>query len=253
MNLSPEKAKEWLSAKKDERKSAIQNAADVLLTPYFSHSRWKKIIPIELHRLAATLKTKIEPIKNMQGDAMLIPAKGGFRIVINREVPLTRYRSSIAHELVHTLFYLFDEDVPRRMFKPSTEEERFCFDVARWILAPEWHLLSLGVLTLRDPKHVFDLLTSKLKLSRPIASRIVLQDQCIFQGVAARWEKSEKGWKLQRGNAYASPTLSTKRRKMLNDKAREFFRKGHETNDKYSIISFFEYSGNAAFIIVLEI
>ena len=253
MNLSPEKAKEWLSAKNNERKNAIQNAADILLASYCSRTTWKQIIPIELNRLAATLKTKIEPIKNMQGDAMLIPAKGGFRIVINKGVPLTRYRTSISHELVHTLFYLFDEDVPRRMFKPSPEEERFCFDVARRILVPKWHLLSLGVLTLRDPKHVFDLLTSKLKISRPIASLIVLQDQCIFQGVAARWKKGEKGWKLQSGNAYASPTLSSKRRKMLNDKAREFLRTGHETNDKYKIISFFEYSGDAAFIIVLEI
>jgi len=228
MNLSPEKLKLWLSVKNEKREFAVQEAANILLSSYCSRSQWLNLIPIELYRLAATLNTKIEFISNTKSEATLIPVKGGFRILINGDLGRSRYRTSIAHELVHTLFYDSSKSVPRRMFKPSNEEEWFCFDVARRILAPEWHLMSLGVLTLRDPKQIFDLLTSKHKISLPMASRIVLQDYCIFQGVAGRWKKDEKGWKLQQGTAYASPTLSTKRRKMLNDRAREFLRIGYD-------------------------
>lgn len=250
MNIPPDHAITWLQAKDKKRLQSVQEAADILLTAYRSHSNWLYILPIELHRLAATRNTKIAPIKNMKGVALLIPAERGFRILVNSNLDRGRFRTSVAHELVHTLFYAFDQDVPRRIVESSKNEESFCFDVARRILAPDWHIKKLGITCKTTPITIFKLLTNRLQLSRPIAARLMLQDYCLVQGVAGRWINEGNAWKLQRGYAYASPSLTTKKRKFMSEKALNFLEKGIEPNDSYEIICFFESSGIAAFLIV---
>lgn len=79
-------------------------------------------------------------------EALLIPRSRGFRIVINSDFIATtgqqalgrqRRRFRVAHELGHTFFYSLGTGRPRRRFPSGgLEEERFCDEFARSLLAP---------------------------------------------------------------------------------------------------------------------
>src|SRR5262249_273929 len=106
-------------------------------------------------------------------------------------------------------------DVPRRCLEPSTKEEQFCFDVGRRILAPDWLIADIRRFQFSDPRDLFDCLTSRLKLSKSTAARVMLEDYELAIGVAGRWRRLDGKWKLDRGRAFASPRLTPRDRKHL--------------------------------------
>ncbi len=250
MRVPVERVLSWLAARARERRRAIQEAASELLADY--RREWPDLIPVELHRLAYTLRAEIIPLVAMKADANLVPTTGGFRVYVNGEHFMGRYRTAIAHELAHSLFYELDGEVPRRFVGHSKQEEYFCFDVARRVLAPDWHLDALDVAGSSEPQTMFGILTGQLCLSRPVAARVMLDDYELAKGVAGRWVRAEEGWKLEKNSACASPSLKRADRAPLREMARAFLKLRTKPDDNYTIVSVFEQSGQGAFVMVVQ-
>lgn len=239
----------WLAAEGECRTRAVEEAAGLLLRPYIS--RWPNLIPVELHRLASTLKTEIVRMRGLKGDAFLVPSKNGFRILVKVGLSVGRYRTSIAHELAHILFYSAPENgEPRRLVRHGTREEQFCFDVARRILTPMEHLRAIRVFDEKDPITIFSKLTQTLLLSRPWAARVMLADYPLVKGVAGRWVKEENGWRLQRGSAAATPTLSEVERRKLRGVAKKHLECHPKEGLGYQVFSVTEKTTGGVFVLV---
>jgi hypothetical protein len=144
----------WMAAEGEARNNAVRQAAEALLEEYFRH--WAHLVPVELHRLSATLGTEVVRSTTLKGKAVLMPIQGGFKIIVNSDFPVAHYRASIAHELAHTLFYDHESaSVPTRRIAHTRREEPFCFDVARHLLAPKKHLSAIGMFDEGDLNAVF--------------------------------------------------------------------------------------------------
>src|SRR5258708_16515337 len=128
----------WLSTQGSARVEAACLAANALLYHYpYSGERLSRI---DLGRLAVALGIKLQRRAKVSGEARLIPTDRGFVILYSQPAGSGyRFRTSIAHEMAHTLFYSRGHP-PRRIVPWSQAEEHFCFDVARMILAPHWLL-----------------------------------------------------------------------------------------------------------------
>jgi len=242
---------DWLSMHGDLRRHGVEQAATQLLDKY--RSRWPKIVPPELHRLAASLSARIVAIDNLEGDARLVPAFGGFVVLVQRELASSRYgrfRTCIAHELVHTLFYSKADARPRRLCEPSKAEEYFCFDVARRVLAPHWLLEATGVRTMSEAEPIFRMLVETFKLSRPVAARVMLEDYELVRGIAGRWSRQHGRWELNRGSTYATPLLTEAERKTLRQVTREWLESAAEPATPHCVIGTIESSGDSAFVVV---
>ncbi len=181
-------------------------AASQLLAEY--RRTWPDISPTELNRLASTLGARISKVSSLEGGARLLPCRGGFTVLVDSRLPFSRQRTSIAHELVHTLFYEMRGDTPVRRNAHTEAEEHFCFDVARGLLAPEWMIENSGITNLDSPRATFDALVSKMKLSRPIAAQVMLRDRHLYKGIAGVWGNRAGKWMIQKGKFWTSPTLS---------------------------------------------
>lgn len=131
--------KSWLELDGEAWQRAVEEATSQLLRDYRWY--WPDLFPVDLDRLAASLGAKIKVVRGLSGGARLLPAHQGFSVLISEAVwhgeYEINYRTAVAHELAHTLFYSRDsDDIPLRLFKlPNEREETFCFDVARRLLA----------------------------------------------------------------------------------------------------------------------
>lgn len=239
---------QWLSSRGVDRRLAAEQAAYVLLLKY--RQRWEKIVPIELHRLAASLNCRISQVRRLEGGARLLPISGGFEVLVSAELPLAKHRMAIAHELAHTLFYSFENEIPMRLVEPSPREEHFCFDVARRILAPDWLIADIRRFRLAEPKDLFDCLTKRFKLSKLTAARVMLEDYQLAVGVAGRWRRVNEQWKLDRGRAFASPSLKPRDRKLLHAAAKRWLSESVLPEAPYGIIGLSEASGEGVFVCV---
>jgi hypothetical protein len=166
-------------------------------------------------------------LPRVSGRARLVPRKDGFTAYAESYGPAQaasatwnhpRARMDLAHELAHTLFYSWTNDVPTRQFPVSPGEEHFCFDAARRILAPEWLITSLSKST-PDIRNLYDLLSFRGRISRPTAARLLLSDYALAQGVAGRWRRDGREWRLEQGTAVASSNLSLSERKTFRAQA----------------------------------
>lgn len=239
----------WLSAQGESRLQAVEEAANFLLDKYLQS--WPNLIPIELNRLAAIHRSQIVRLKDMKGIAFLMPVENGFRILVRAGLVVGRFRSSVAHEIAHTLFYNNTKrGRPQRIIPHKQREEPFCFDVARRLLAPIQHLESIGIFKESDPEVIFFKLIKTLQISRPWAARIMLGDYSIVRGVAGRWKKQSKGWELEFGSATATPDLSPKERKIFREKAKRYLEDNETPGSGHRIISLKEKTGKGAFIVV---
>lgn len=239
----------WLAASGKERAEAVEEASRRLLDHYFR--RWPEIVPVELHRLAWSLRAEVFRSEHASGDAFLMPTRGGFRILADSDRPVGRYRTAVAHELVHTLFYSDPDDgEPRRLLPRSRREEHFCFDVARRILAPYQHLELIGILKEPNPAVVFEKLTRVLLLSRPLAARVMLADHVLAKGFAARWVERPSGWRHVSGSAAATPSLSQKERARLRDVARIHLEFGSTQPNGLGLLSVREARSDGTFVVV---
>jgi hypothetical protein len=241
----------WLTASGATRVKVIHEAASLLLAEYFR--KWIHLIPVELHRLSATMRSEIVRSTTLNGEALLLPIKDGFKILVNAKSVVARYRASVAHELAHTMFYSNElGSVPARLIPYSKEEEFFCFEVARHILSPREHLESVGVFAEHDPTAIFNILTHKLQLSRPWASKVMLSDHALVKGIAGRWKRTEEGWMQQYGTSSASPDLDKKDRKQLRTAVTEYL--NHDTGFPSSTepIIIKETSGEGIFVLLVK-
>ncbi len=239
---------DWLAVSGEERRFAVEQAALHLLGGY--RRKWARLAPVELHRLAWSLETHISRAPQVDGGARLMPVPGGFVVLVDADLAAAKYRTSIAHELVHTLFYSKETRIPTRLFKATPEEEHFCFDVGRRLLAPDWMLVDLGLTEMRDAKTIFASLTGKLGLSKPVAAQVMLQDYMLARGVAARWARRNGRWDLVRGNVYASPSLSREERQFLRGMAKQWIESRYQCGGAYRIFGTFDSSGDSAFVLV---
>ena len=242
---------QWLRSTGDGWSSAAQEAADHLLESYpYRHSRKDRI---DLVALAGALGVRLKQRPSVSGEARLIPASGGF--VVHYALPNAsgfRYRTSIAHELAHTLFYSRSYDPPRRLFAWTEREESFCFDVARKVMAPRWLLDELGFFTSMSLEASLDTLVSRVGLSHPLAGRVIFADYKIEKGVAGRWKrKGTDTWVLERSTASASPDLTAKSRRTLHLLAEQWLATGTVHQD-YRVTGNVSGSGRTAFVAVCK-
>ncbi len=241
--------RKWLAVEGQFRNEAVHEASRLLLQEYMR--QWEHLIPVELHRLAATLRSEIVRIKELEGEAILMPSQEGFRILVNATLPTGRYRTSIAHELAHTLFYTDSEEYPPcRCVPHSQQEEDFCFDVARNLLAPKEHLEAIGILRESDPAVIFKKLTGVLLLSRPLAARLMLAELTLARGIAGRWVRTASGWKQQYPSSTATPSLSQRERGKLRMVASQYLQCPGKQPHATKIISVDEKSGEGIFLVV---
>lgn len=238
----------WLKPQGTDRVTALESASQELLCTY--REKWPNLVPTELHRLSASLGCHIRTVRGLEGGARLLPVKGGFHVLVSDTLETGRYRTAVAHELCHTLFYSKDGDIPQRLVPPTEAEERFCFDVARRVLAPRWMLEAVGLPSQYDAEPIFRMLTGKFKLSRPTAARLMLADYHLVTGVAGRWSFTEGEWKLSRGEASASPQLKVTERKVLHSAARNWL-KGRNTEATFCrVLGLMEIGNQSAFVLV---
>ncbi len=239
----------WLESRGDERRAVAEEAAAILLREY--RHRFPSLLPIDVRKLATSLGVRIHTVPRLPGDARLFPVPGGFTVVISGELSSARYRTAIAHELAHTLFYRTSAKVPTRLASHTAAEEHFCFDVARRLLAPRWHIKALGLERLKDPAEVFVRLIRLLKLSRPVAARVMLDDYRLASGIAGRWSRLPSGWSPEPGRQYSSPDIKAEVRRRLRKVARDYL-EGELANKApgASISVLFEANRDAAFVVV---
>ena len=209
-------------------------------------------MPIELHRLSHTLKTRIKRVQCLEGLGRLLPNAGGFTILVDQRLKFQKYRLIVAHELAHTLFYTKDTEVPKRLLQVSKEEEWFCTDVARRVLAPDWLLDKVGIREVSDFYEIFRLLNEKLLLSEMVAARVMLQDYVLADGIAGVWVQQNEKWVLRKGCAFASPTLSSEQRAKFRLAALRWLNNGVQPYKDRRVVGNYSPSGTSAFVIVGE-
>jgi hypothetical protein len=241
--------KSWLSAEGAERRGAAADAADLLLNTY--RRCWAGLVPIELHRLAYTLDVQIKRVREVDGGARLIPVRGGFRVIVGHNLPRAKYRMAVAHELSHTLFYSRAAEMPEQLIECTDQEEHFCFDVARRILAPAWLIDAANLDRESDPQVVFCQLTNRkgaFQVSQPVAARLMLADYELATGIGSRWMNTAEGWSPQKSGASASPKLNPNNRKYLWAAARHWLNCGVELQG-YRVFGQTDRDGTSAFVV----
>jgi hypothetical protein len=244
--------KDWLAGEGVSRSDAIRQASNVLLLDYFRV--WSHIVPVELHRLSASLQAEIVRSASLKGEAVLLPCKDGFRILVNSSCPVGRFRTSVAHELAHTLFYdVSNGMVPERRVPHTNGEESFCFDVARHVLAPKEHLHAIGIFVERSPSVILAQLTKRLLLSRPWAARVMLADYALVRGIAGRWQRTEKGWTQVYGSSSATPSLTQRERRNMRETVDRWLEAGTEPPNSLQLTSLQEKSGEGVFVLITEV
>lgn len=244
---------DWLKAKGEERRRVVTAAAAALSGKY--KKRWESVVPIELHRLAYTLDAQIKRHRHVRDGARLLPVPGGFRVLIGYNLPRSKFRTSVAHELAHTLFYSRDSETPQQLVASSQAEEHFCFDVARHVLAPDWLVHAAELERLSDASEVYRRLidwNGAFQLSQPIAARVMLADYQLAIGVAGRWVRGQDGWKCECSGASASPCLSTDERAFLWYVAESWLRRGIEWSGFRVIGRPIQRDSDSAFVVVVR-
>jgi len=242
-------ALEWLNTKGIDRHCALESAAESLMADY--RRSYCNMVPPELHRLASLIGARISYVEDLPGGARLLPVHGVFQILVDSTLDGYRKRTAIAHELAHTLFYSRNESIPKRVLPASRTEEHFCFDVARRILAPRWMIRSSGLPDIQDASRLFSTITTTFRLSRQMASRVLLQDYQLLSGVAAVWIKTGEQWGMKAGNCYASPDLSRKDRRTLHGVARAWL--SNERKERFAeVIGSLDATTRRAFVLVVQ-
>lgn len=197
-------------------RSLIADQAGEFLFIDYNREDGSDEIPVNLGRLAHTLHCRVDLVRRIEGESRLLPLRSGFAILVDLRKSYPRRRVSIAHELAHTLFYDVDRQ-NHRIIPPSSEEEGFCFDVGRRLLAPRHLLKQAGFYRKTDTGKIFRELRSKFRLTRPVAARTLLADSSLISGVAGIWRMAERDWVLDRDSVVTSPILdSTEALSLLN-------------------------------------
>jgi hypothetical protein len=239
----------WLTLHGEEWRASVRDAAESLLHEYRRENSDR--VPVHLHTLALALGVRIVRVRNLEGIARLMPTPQGFDLLLDERIRDPKARTTIAHELAHTLFYSRSSGPPRRLGGRSTTEEHFCFDVGRMLLAPRWLLDHAQLTQVDDAGRVFSALTGRFQLSREVAAAVMLQDHHLACGVGGRWARASGSWKLERGRAYASECLTAAQRRRLREAAAAWLdTRSLAPSGDFRVVPQIEGSGDAAFVVV---
>ena len=244
-------ALEWLTADGYERKEAVCQAASCLLTLYRQRYH-EKGRPINVFKVAETLNVGLVRIWKLKEGARLIPKRGGFQILIDSSLFGSRLRTSIAHELAHSLFYHRNSDPPKRLAAPTRREHNFCFDVARYVLAPQWLLDEADVFGALQVGEMLEILTNRLWISRTWAARVILGDYEIAYGFAGRWQKGRLGWSYEASSGSASPGMAAEERAICKTIAKQWLEEGAEPETGYYIHVVEERPRSTRFLVIVR-
>lgn len=113
-----------------------------------------QVPPFDPKVIADELKVREVSFASIGRDALLIPTENGFKIKISSELPKSRQRFALAHELGHTLFFNRDGSRPYRpysRYEDNGAEERLCDIFAGEVLIPE-HSLRQQLRHFGEPK-----------------------------------------------------------------------------------------------------
>lgn len=226
------RALNWLECRGQERVMAVREAAHILLDAYRRGREDPE--PVDLARLADSLHVRIRRVAALGDIAHIVPVGDGFEIVVGTGASWARLRMSIAHELVHTLFYHREGGYVRRLVPASdierqAREEAFCFDVGRVLLVPPWHLERSGIASMTDPAEALTALCRRFRVSAHIGARLLLQDYRLMDGIAGEWEVVQGRWEVKPGCLYSDPIMSKSHRALLAVWSRKLLEAGWST------------------------
>ncbi len=188
--------------------------------------------PFDPAVIAEELKVRDISFGPIGKDALLIPADTGFKIKIGQELPRTRQRFALAHELGHSLFFNSDEPRPYRPYsrdESSDHEERLCDVFAGEILLPEGSLKEHirrahepGVDTLLRLARVFDVSAwclairiAELRLWKAAAiswtpdhnDTISIPSGSVVPKLRVAWSAAPKGYFVPNGDSAQSSSV----------------------------------------------
>ena len=201
---------EWLKASGGKWKENLLLAANLLLKEY--RVKWSHVVPINLNLLAFSLDTKIRVVSTLESEATISPGYRCFTIFLRGSTNSSRKRTKIAHELAHILFYNMHLDIPRRLIDENKKELRereeiFCYDLARYLLAPEWVIKEMfPEHRLKSMNHfkTFEYFVRTLQITKPLASRLILEDYSLTNGFCGYWKLKGNKWDLDGNKAFYS-------------------------------------------------
>ena len=94
--------------------------------------------PVDIARIAKSLGVTTVAESDIPAAGMLVPTKGQFKILVNREFDLVRQRFSCAHEVAHLLLNPEQGSAMRRSPVPASNDlERKCEAIAALLLMPD--------------------------------------------------------------------------------------------------------------------
>ncbi len=95
-------------------------------------------IPVDIAGIAKAVGVTSVTASDIPAAGMLVPTKGQFKILVNRELDLVRQRFSCAHELAHMLLNPVEKSAMRRSPVPASNDlERKCEAMAALLLMPD--------------------------------------------------------------------------------------------------------------------
>jgi len=161
-----------------------------------------QIPPFDLKVIADELKVREISFASIGKDALLIPTEDGFKIKISSELPKSRQRFALAHELGHTLFFNRDGPRPYRpysKYKDNGAEERLCDIFAGEILIPEYSLRQ-QIRHFREPT---------LRNLLNIAKTFDVSVQCLAIRIAnlKLWDAAVVNWTPDHAETISIPNL----------------------------------------------
>ena len=94
--------------------------------------------PVDIVKIAKSLGVTTVAESDIPAAGMLVPTKGHYKILVNREFDLVRQRFSCAHELAHLLLNPEQGSAMRRSPVPASNDlERKCEAIAALLLMPD--------------------------------------------------------------------------------------------------------------------
>lgn len=137
----------------------------------------QNIIPIDLNPIVKQRKIKISNKIYKYNQGELIPKNYGFSVILNSKDGRIRNRTTLAHEIGHTLFFDISVLPPKRIIAYSDSEEWLCYDFGRCLLMPTEFVKKYVSKYKRTPtpQKIIDL-TNLFKVSKDLFLRRITRD-----------------------------------------------------------------------------
>jgi hypothetical protein len=189
--------------------------------------------PFDPRVIAGQLKVHEISFGPIGKDALLIPVDNGFEVKISSELPRSRQRFALAHELGHSLFFNTDGSRPLRPYsrdESDEPEERLCNIFAGEILVPEYSLREI-IQNAKEPK---------LEILLNLARVFNVSVQCLAIRVAESqlWNAAVVNWSPDHSEVTSLPTGGVVPKLRVNWAAtpKGYFIPMHDSAKIYSVV-----------------